>query len=255
MPANRRVIRPRFFAPAIDPSRKEVSLPPEEARHLTRVLRIRPGGTVEVFDGRGHDYVAEVAVADRDRVTLLLLEALDAIPTPGVPAALVQSILKPQQMDDVVRDATMMGVERIVPLISSNVTMPAKGLENGRAVERWRRVALASVKQCRRSTLPEIAAPVSLGEWLRDPSVSPAEPRLLLVEPSAGVAASSLRSLMDLPPPRRATLVIGPEGGWAPDEITAAVRAGCRPISLGGLTLRADAVALAALAGLAVVWG
>ena len=255
MRANRRVIRPRFFAPSLDPSRKEVSLPPEEAQHLTRVLRIRSGATVEVFDGRGHDYGAEVAVADRDHVMLVLLEALDAMPNPRVPTALVQSVLKPQQMDDVVRDATMMGVERIVPLISANVTVPAKALENGRAVERWRRIALASVKQCRRSTLPEIEAPVGLSEWLRDRSVSPAEAPLLLVEPSAGVVARSVRSLMDLAPPQRATLVIGPEGGWAADEIDAAVRSGCIPISLGGLTLRADAVALAALAGLAVVWG
>lgn len=243
-------MKPRFFAPALDPGRTEVVLPAEESRHLTAVMRLTPGAEVEVFDGAGVEFAAIVASVGRTGVTLRLGERLPSRAAPAVQVVLAQAVLKSQQMDDVVRDATMMGVIEIAPLLTDHVAVPPRAVAGGGAVERWRRVAVASAKQCRRATLPQIEEPVPFEAWLARRA---AGLTLLLVEPSARTPARPLRTLIDVPTPELLTLVVGPEGGWSPREIDTAIEAGCLAVTLGPLTLRADAVALAALAAVNVL--
>jgi 16S rRNA (uracil1498-N3)-methyltransferase len=109
-------------------------------------------------------------------------------------------------------------------------------------------VAVASAKQCGRAVVPEVEEPVAFADLVSEPAPGL---KVLLVEPSAGVAVSALR---DLPAPERATLAIGPEGGWTLDEVIRAVDAGWTPVRLGGRTLRAAAMPLAALAACQAIW-
>jgi 16S rRNA (uracil1498-N3)-methyltransferase len=236
---------PRFLAPALDPAIDRAVLPPDEAHHLTRVLRLGTGDVVVVFDGRGREFRARVVAASRDRVEVALLEPIAPAVQPGAALTLVQAVLKAEGMDAVVRDATMLGVEAVVPIVSAHVAVPGRARRGGRGVERWRRIALASAKQCRRATLPDIPEPRPLDEWLAS---APAGLRLILAEPSARVASRSLREFVSEPVPERVSLLVGPEGGWAASELDAATASGCVPISLGNLTLRADAAPLVALA-------
>lgn len=241
---------PRFLVPALAPGDREAVLPPEEAHHLTRVLRLKPGDDVAVFDGRGREFRARVASAARDVVTVTLLEPVAAAALPGVALTVVQAVLKGEGMDDVVRDCTMVGVRAIRPVLSAHTTVKTALMP--KAVERWRRVALASAKQCGRSTLPEIHDVIAFADWLA-PGI--AEETFLLLEPSAAVPGMvTVRQLSHRPVPVRATLVIGPEGGWSDEERARALEAGCTPLSLGPLTLRAAAVPLAASAAVLGAW-
>jgi 16S rRNA (uracil1498-N3)-methyltransferase len=238
------VILPRFYAPSFDPAAGEVALPPDEAAHLTRVLRLGVGDAVSVFDGRGVEYRATVAQASRGAVTLTLLERIVPAVEPAVPLALASGRAK--AMDDVVRDATMMGIARIAPIVTSHVTVKESVIAGGRALDRWRRVAVASAKQCRRATVPAIAEPLRFNDWLRK---SEEEWRLMLVEPSAmRVGEGDMRPLLERSRPSSVALLVGPEGGWSAEERRRAEDAGCLPVSLGSLTLRADAVPVAAIA-------
>jgi 16S rRNA (uracil1498-N3)-methyltransferase len=119
-------------------------------------------------------------------------------------------------------------------------------------VERWRRVALASTKQSRRAVLPEIRTPLTLADFLGEP---PPALGLMLVEPSADVEAESLSVIRGQAPPQDASLLVGPEGGWAEAEWQAAADRGVRLVTLGHRTLRADAVPVAAISILQFVWG
>ncbi len=245
---------PRFLAPSLDPASPEVTLPVEEARHLTRVLRLSSGSRVAVFDGKGREFLATVKSASRDRVTLRLEGAVEAVPDPRIPITLVQAILKGGKMDDVVRDATMMGVVEIVPLLSEHISVKPAAIAKGKPEERWTRVAIASAKQCRRATIPAVRPPIDLGSWIsdrrREGSVT-----LILVEPNVSDSrVQALRQFMHGPQPARACIVAGPEGGWSPGEVEAAIAGGCVPVTLGRLTLRADAVALVALSALTAIW-
>src|SRR5262249_46348572 len=146
----------RFFAPALDPGDETVVLPREEGEHLARVLRIGVGDTVAIFDGRGHEWLARVASILRRDVRVQLVSRLEAAGEATVPLTLAQAVLKTDRMDDVVRDAVMLGVAAIQPIVTRRTEVTVAALMRSARVERWRRVALSSIKQSRRAVLPEV---------------------------------------------------------------------------------------------------
>ena len=244
-----RPVAPRFHAPDLDVS-APFALARDEASHLVRVLRLGTGDAVEVFDGRGGVYRAVVVEAARDRAIVRITESLAPPPLPSPSITVVQAVLKGSSMDDAVRDATMMGAVAIQPVLTEHVvvkTAQAMRKENG---ERWRRVALAAVKQCRRATLPDIHPVQLLDEWLAKGS---GDTRVIFVEPSAETGARPLRAIES--PGTAMSVLLGPEGGWSPRELAAAVETECVPVSLGPLTLRAESMPVAAIAAIAAVWG
>jgi 16S rRNA (uracil1498-N3)-methyltransferase len=239
---------PRFLAPDLDAARGTATLTDGEAHHLSRVLRLGPGDRVAIFDGRGHEFEASVDRIAGGTVILRLDTPIASAPERKVPLTLAQAILKGPSMDEVVRDATMLGVVCIVPIVTEHTI--AKRAASSHGAERWRRVAVASAKQCRRARVPDVREPISFDALVHQQREGIT---LLLVEPSVGsIQPLRVRSLTQ--EPAAATLVVGPEGGWAAAEARAAIDARFIPITLGALTLRADAAAFAALAALAVVW-
>ena len=237
---------PRFFAPDLSTDR-EFFLPADEAHHLTRVLRLRTGDEVAAFDGRGREYRARIESAARDRVLLRTLGPVVPPAPPRVAVTLVQAVLKGRSMDDVVRDATMMGVASIVPILTEHIDVkPAVVMREG-TVERWERIALASVKQCRRATVPAIAPPRTFSDAL---GTLTAPVKVLLAEPLLDVHTRTFRDVFAGDVPDRVEVMIGPEGGWSAAEVAAATSAGCVPVSLGTLTIRAEAMPLAALSAI-----
>ena len=242
----------RFFAPALDPGDEFVTLPRDEAEHLTRVMRVGVGDTVAVFDGRGHEFLAKVATALRREVRVQLLSRVEPAAEAAVPLTLVQAVLKSDKMDEVVRDAVMLGVAAIQPIVTRRTETTVAALLRGNKLDRWRRVTVASVKQSRRAVVPTIEVPLTLEHVLEE---SRASLRLMLVEPGAAADVEPLSVLATLPAPHDASVFIGPEGGWTDEECAAAHARGVRLVTLGHRTLRADAVAVAAISVLQYVWG
>jgi 16S rRNA (uracil1498-N3)-methyltransferase len=243
--------RPRFLAPDLDPASAETRLPLDESRHLTRVLRLEAGAVVSVFDGRGHEFLARVTDARDALVRLALLEPVQSTPESPVRFTLVQAILKGAAMDDVVRDATMMGAAAIQPALTQHLAVKPALAARRENVDRWRRIAVASAKQSRRATVPDVREPVALEGAL---SAQSADPVFMFVEPSAGRATRPVRAVVGSAQPARAALVVGPEGGWAAEELDFAEGAGVVLLTLGQLTLRAEAVPMAAMAIFRMLW-
>ncbi len=242
----------RFFAPALDPGDETVALPRAEGEHLTRVLRIGVGDTVAVFDGRGHEWLARVVSAVRRDVRVQLVSRATPAAEPHVALTVAQAVLKSDKMDDVVRDAVMLGAMAIQPIVTARTEATVAALMRGARVERWRRVALASVKQSRRAVLPDVRMPLTLDTLLDEPASAL---RLMLVEPGAAAQAESLSGLQHAPAPGDAMLLVGPEGGWTEQEWASAAAKGVRLVTLGHRTLRADAVPVAAISVLQFLWG
>jgi 16S rRNA (uracil1498-N3)-methyltransferase len=249
---NQRVSVPRFFAPGLDPGDESVLLPRDEAEHLTRVLRLGPGDTVAIFDGRGQEFLAKVILAERRDVRVQVLSRVEPAAEAAVPLTLVQAVLKADKMDDIVRDAVMLGVATIQPVITTRTEMTVAALVRGGRVDRWKRVALASVKQSHRAVVPDIRGPLTFETWLDEPQPALV---LMLVEPGASTDAEALSILRGEQVPADAAVVVGPEGGWTDAEWTAARGRGGRLMTLGHRTLRADAVPIAAISVLQFLWG
>ena len=240
---------PRFYAPDLDPESGFARLSPGEAHHLTRVLRLAAGDIVTVFDGRNIEWRARIARASRASATLTLLDPV-ATRVPAVAITLVQAVIKGDGMEDVIRDSTMIGIAAIQPVIADRTTVKRRALAP--AYERWRRIALSSAKQCGTARLPEIFEPVEFKEWLS----TPLQPHsYLLLEPGTMQnQVTTVHQLAMAAAPPSALLLVGPEGGWTESERDAVIGAGAIPLSLGPLTLRANAVALAAGAALISIW-
>ena len=245
-------MRPRFFVPTRIVVDEIVRLPSAEARHLRQVLRLGVGDTVGVFDGQGHEFIARVEQATRQAVSVRLLAPAAAARESTVVTTLAAAVLKGRQVDGVVSDATMLGVAAIQPLLSRRTTRPSDPLTHG-ARERWRRIAVASSKQCGRAVVPDVRDAVDAAAFAgSDRSAM----RIILVEPGAvTVDTESLVTLARLPKPGSLAVAVGPEGGWAADELAEFTRHGFQPATLGSRTLRADAVPAVALAVLLSLWG
>jgi 16S rRNA (uracil1498-N3)-methyltransferase len=239
----------RFFVPSADRTGTVASLPEDEAVHLTRVLRVRVGDTVRVFDGRGHEWMGEVCGIARHSVRVRLGEAVVPAPEPQVSMTLAVAVLKGEKMDEVVRDAVMLGVIRIIPLVTERTEVSLSAIARGRRIDRWQRIAVSSAKQCGRALVPPVAEAAGLSGTLAGGS---AGTRVMLVEPrSPPLLVSPLR---ELPAARAVTLFIGPEGGWTDAEVQSAAAARAILTTLGRLTLRADAVPTVAVTALRVLW-
>ena len=231
--------------PDLDSSRDEIVLPPDESHHLARVLRLQVHDELIVFDGLGRAWRAQVVVVDHRRTAVRLGEALPADVEARLPIVIVQAVLKGDGMDAVVRDVTMAGASRIVPVIAERSQVRAQSLARSRARERWTRIAIASAKQCGRARLPAIEPPRAYGDWLAEPFEGI---RLLLAEPGAATSPPrNLRAALQGVDEGAVACIIGPEGGWSAAEYRVGLDAGCMPITLGPMTLRADAAGLVAL--------
>lgn len=241
-------VRPRFYVPDLDPMAARVPLPDEEAAHLVRVLRLGAGAEVEVFDGRGGLWRAEVVEAGKRSAAVRALDRVAPAPEIRLPVVLVISVLKADKMDDVVRDAVMLGATGIRPVVSDRSEISLSTVEKSERVARWQRIAVSSAKQCGRAVVPIVAAAQTLAGYLAEPVTGV---RLLCMEPSA---AGDTRTVQAIPKPASAHVIVGPEGGWAANEVAAAIRAGAVPVSLGTRTLRADAAPVVALTALLTTW-
>jgi 16S rRNA (uracil1498-N3)-methyltransferase len=244
-------VNARFHAPDAGAAGTLVTLPADEAEHLTRVLRLRAGAAVSVFNGRGSEFHAVVERIAGNRVDVRLGQARPAAPEARVAITLAQAVLKGDKMDDAVRDAVMIGVAAIQPLLTSRTEVSRLTLERGRRRQRWERIAISSAKQSGRAVVPPVLDPLDLETLLASIGRQLAAPALMFVEPDASGGAGALGEL-EAVGPGEATVLVGPEGGWTADEIEAA--AACRLVTLGARTLRADAMATIAVAALYAKW-
>jgi len=239
----------RFYAPDLDPESGHVVLSADESHHLARVMRLVAGDEATIFDGRGRAYRARVERADRVRAVVRLVDAIPPEAESAVPITLVQSVLKGDKMDGVIRDATMAGVRRISPVVAERSQVRISTLKRGHAFDRWQRVAISSAKQCGQNRLPEIDLATPFEDWLRSAGDGL---KLLLTEPSAKRGATPpLRSVLEQHQPKAVSCVVGPEGGWSGEEIRKATASGCVAFTVGSMTLRADAAGLVAASILA----
>ena len=238
----------RFFVPSAARTGTDVALPADESTHLIRVLRLRVDDAVRVFDGRGHEWDAEVGEISGASVRVRLGRAVEPAPEPRVTVILAVSLLKGDKMDEVVRDAVMLGVAAIHPIAAERSDAAVRQAERRGRLDRWQRIAIASAKQCGRAVVPGIAAVATLAEGL----AAATGVTLFLAEPRAG--AGSVVALRDVPRADAVTIFVGPEGGWTDAELRQAGGAAAVLTTIGGLTLRADAVGIVALTALRALW-
>ncbi|GMU43501.1 MAG: 16S rRNA (uracil(1498)-N(3))-methyltransferase [Xanthomonadales bacterium PRO6] len=220
----------------------EVVLGEALASHLTRVLRLRSGDGVRLFDGRGLEVRAVLAAPEKRRMSACIEAVIEALPESPLRLTLAQGICRGEKMDLVLQKATELGVQAIQPLLTLRTEVRLDAERASRRMAHWREVVVAACAQCGRATLPQLHAPMALPHWLATLE-GDRSPRLLL-DPQGTMRLSDLAAASAM------LLAVGPEGGFDEDEAMRMQGCGFAGLRLGPRVLRTETAGLAAIAAL-----
>lgn len=241
---------PRFHCPVPLVVGATIELPENVARHAARVLRLHAGDGMVLFDGNGGEYNARIAAVGRDQATAEVLDRQEVEREAPISVTLVQALQSGDKMDLTIQKAVELGAIGVIPVASRRSVLRLDGARALKRVEHWRGVAVAACEQCGRNRVPVIADLETLDRWLDRPAA--ANVLRVMLAPGASLTLATLpRPAADV----RIELLIGAEGGLAPEELEKAARAGFIAIRLGPRILRTETAGLAALSAMQCLWG
>jgi len=232
----------RLFVDAELHPQSRVELPEAATHHVARVLRLRDGEAVVLFNGRGGEYDARLAIPGRGRVLADTGEHHDVERESPLAVTLVQAVSSSDKMDFTIQKAVELGVTAVQPVLTSKSLVRLSAEREDRKLAHWQRIAIAACEQCGRNRLPDIRSPLPLDRY-RAPEGS----KILLSPSGTG-------KLADLAKPP-VVLAAGPEAGFSEAEEALLLRAGFQAVRLGPRILRTETAALAALAALNALAG
>lgn len=241
----------QFVAPATDWTHEMVYIRGQENHHLATVLRLRPGMSIVVSNGRGEAYRCCLEKVGSEVSEARLAEPLGGEENAGLDITLALGITRGERFEMALEKAVELGAGAIVPLACRRSVPRWEGARLEKRRERWQKVARTAAKQCGRSLIPEIGYPLEMTEF-----VTAYGKASRMVVPYEKAGEPSLVSLLpQLRQEDHILVVVGPEGGFAPDEVSLLGQAGGLLVSLGPLVLRSETAAIVALALLMSVSG
>ena len=239
--------RPRLFLPPPLASDQCVVLSDQAFGHAVRVLRLRAGAPVTVFDGSGGQFDAVLEQVGRRQARVRIGRYRDCGAESPLTIRLLQGICRGERMDYALQKAVELGVTEVQPLLCERTPPPRSAERLAGRQSHWRRVIESACEQCGRNTLPAIRPILALDAALA--GAGGGDTRLVL-DPGAGTGLAGLAA-----PAGRVSLLIGPEGGLGDAELGQARKAEWVPLRLGPRTLRTETAGLAALAAAQTLWG
>lgn len=216
-----------------------VQLEGSAGHYLTRVLRLSKGDDIVLFNGDGNDYSAVISEIRSQQVFARVAGGSPAGNESPLKITLVQAVCRGERMDYVLQKATELGVIRIQPLISRRVEVRLDAGRQEKRMSHWRGVVISACEQSGRAVVPEVEEPLPVGDWLRGAEGAVG----LVLDPLAGQSLSALRLEGD-----RVAVLVGPEGGFTDDEMTAFRASGLLAATLGPRVLRTETAGPAAIA-------
>ena len=234
----------RFFVEEGQIGQGEAVITGGDVNHIRNVLRMRPGDKVMVSDGKERDYCCRLKEIGCDRVIADILEEKPAETELPARLYLFQGLPKSDKMELIIQKAVELGAVRIVPVATENAVVKLEPKREANKRRRWQAIAESAAMQSKRSLIPEVARVLSFKEALEDAAGS--DVALFAYEHQKGMAGTR-EELARVAPGQRIALFIGPEGGFAPQEVLQAEAAGFRPVSLGKRILRTETAGLALL--------
>ncbi len=238
---------PRIYTTASLAPHSEISITGSAANHIGRVLRLKAGDELTLFNGQGGEYSATLTTIERQMVCALVGEFNPRECESPLNITLAQGVSRGERMDYTLQKSVELGVTRIIPLITERcgVKLDAKRAE--KRLQHWQGVIISACEQCGRNRLPEILPLTSLTHWLSQPDSTAA--RWVLHHR----AAHSMRQLAA--PAGEVSLLIGPEGGLSRREIESAIQHGFQAVQFGPRILRTETAGVATLAAIQTHWG
>ncbi|MBU1195234.1 MAG: 16S rRNA (uracil(1498)-N(3))-methyltransferase [Proteobacteria bacterium] len=230
----------KFIVPDIQTLPAEITIQGQDAKHIRKVLRLRPDDPLTITDGQGKDYAAQIMCVSKDSVRINVISDIETGTESALEITLCTGMLKDKKMDFVIKHVTQLGIRRWIPFFCEHaVPLPDPKKIKARQ-RRWETIAKESLKQCRRSLLPEITDPVNFENLLE---VSDQYDRKIIFSENSAQPPETLKTLT---PVKNIMVLIGPEGGFSRMEIQLAQAKGFIPCLMGPRILRAETAAICA---------
>ena len=239
---------PRFYCPPPLPLSGSFELPPDAAHHASRVLRLREGDAVQIFDGNGNECQGLIAEISGKRVVVGNIAATNTNRESPLQMVLAQAMTSSEKMDWVIQKSTELGVAEIQPLDTERSVARLSAERVEKRIEHWQQVAISACEQCGRNILPKLHAPMDIMVWLQQMREAPITKLILLPQGAASLHAQAK-------PHGKAVLLIGAEGGFTQAESDSALLGGFTSIRMGARVMRTETAAVAGLAALQTLWG
>ena len=239
---------PRLYHPAPLEAHTRVELSASAAKHVSTVLRLKPGAALLLFDGSGAEFEAHLEEAGKRSVWAAVTERRESAVESPLAVTLAQGVSRGERMDYTVQKAVELGVMEIIPVLTERSVVKLDAENIKRKQEHWQSIVTGACEQSGRVRVPSVQAPQNLGAFLDSHRSGGLK---LLLDPLAQ------HVLKELSPPKggQAILLVGPEGGLSEVERKAARSAGFQGIKLGPRILRTETAALVALSLLQSLWG
>lgn len=239
---------PRFFVDFPCKIGEKAIITGEDARHIAKSLRMKEGEMLELCDGNGMDYSCEIdSFAGGDVVVNVFCAAPNST-EPSTFVTLIQSLPKADKMDSVMQKAVETGASRMIPVLSMRCISRPDAKSAAKKVERWQKIASEAAKQCGRGILPQVD-PVT--DFRKAVEEAAHDGEVVLFYEGGGEPLTKIVS----PKTRRLSIVIGPEGGFAPEEVEFAKSLGVKTATLGPRILRTETAPIAALSAIMLLTG
>lgn len=222
---------PRFFARQL--SESAVRLSDREARHAAQARRLRAGDSVVLFDGQGREAAGVITTTGRSVVEVQIVR-IAVHPRPRPALTLAVAVPKGPRQDALIEKCTELGVARLWPILTARSVCAA----SGHRLDKWLRTTIEAAKQSGQCWLPELSPPRRLNEVLAGAKTFD---RALVATPGGRPILDCMGDLVDA---ECLLAMVGPEGGWAPEELNEILAAGASPVSLGPHILRIETAAI-----------
>lgn len=244
---------PRFYCNEQITLNQPFELPDNVRHHAVRVLRLKQGDSLILFNGQGGEFFSEIIAINKNTSTIKILQYNDYERDSPLTIELAQAICANDKMDWIIQKSVEMGVSRIQPVTTTRSVIKLSSERAAKRLQHWQQIAIAACEQCGRNRVPDVLPPLSLPHWLgeiKNHALSTHTNLLLLP-----TAEKKLSELTPNPNNAACTLLIGPEGGFTPEEERAALHAHFEPILVGKRILRTETAALATIAAMQTLWG
>ena len=227
---------PKFFIKKEDIKGNNVVITGGDAAHIAKVLRTDVGETLTLCDGCGTDFYAEVTACSKESVSLTIKETIPCMAEPELSVTLFQGIPKQGKMDYIIEKCTELGISRIVPVSTKRSVVKIEDKKSeAKKLERWRKIAAESVKQCGRGTIPEVTEVMTVPEAIEFSKAFD-----LTVAAYECERDTTVKSALSGKKPKSVGIFIGPEGGLDNTEVEMFKKADITTVTLGKRILRTE---------------
>lgn len=249
----------RFYCPIEIATGQIIELPANVAHHAARVLRLEQGDEITLFNGNGGEFSAIIARISKSGTMVEVAEQLDIERESPLNITLVQAVCASEKMDWIMQKGVELGISHIQPIVTNRSMVKLAGERADKRVRHWQQIVISACEQCGRNRVPQVLSLLSLPDWLDGQMIeqrnlchgTPHNLCFILLP----TAEKGLRDFPKVTQVAALTLLVGPEGGFAPEEEAAALTIGFIPLHLGERVLRTETAALAAVAAMQALWG